>query len=103
VWGTISNDGLTLAAYFVNWTEQRVEHGASFDLVLGKWGAEAAAQDRFAVALDFRVFEGAGSFMVIDAEERWSSGDKLAGSALKRSEVIGTPLAPQVFALIDAI
>lgn len=55
------------------------------------------------VALDCRIIEGAPQFMVVDAHGRLPSAEDLAGSALTRSEVIGTPLAPQVFELVDAV
>jgi len=103
VWGLIHRDGDAVAAYFVGWAEQRPDHGASFDLILGRWGASATKQDRYAVALDYRIVEGSPQFMVVDAQGRLASDGKLANSALKQSEIIGTPLAPQVFALIDAI
>lgn len=103
VWGLIYRDGAALAAYFVCWTEQRPDHGASFDLILGRWGASTTKQDRYAVALDYRIVEGSAQFMVVDAQRRPTSGGELADTALKRSEIIGTLLAPQVFALIDAI
>ncbi len=103
VWGLIHKDGAAVAAYFVGWAEQRPDHGASFDLILGKWGASATKQDRYAVALDYRIVEGSHQFMVVDAHGRLTYGSELADSALNRSEVIGTPLASQVFALIDAI
>jgi hypothetical protein len=89
----------TIASYFVGWTEQKPEHGAAFDLVLGEWGDGATREDRFAVSLNYRTPE----FMVVDAHCRLPRGDELAGAALQRSEVIGTPLARQVFALVDAI
>lgn len=92
VWGLISRDGAAVASYFVGWAEQRPDHGASFDLIIGKWGASATTQDRYAVALDMRIIEGSRQFMVVDAEGRLASGSKLAESALKRSDVIGTPL-----------
>jgi hypothetical protein len=103
VWGLIHRDGAAVAAYFVGWAEQRPDHGASFDLILGKWGASATKQDRYAVALDYRIVEGSRQFMVLDAQGRLTSDGELADLALKRSEIIGTPLARQVFALIDAI
>jgi hypothetical protein len=103
VWGFINRREQTIAAYFVGWTAQQPDHGASFDLILGRWGGSAASQDRYVVALDYRIVDASGQFMVVDAEGRLPSGSDLAGSALKRSEVIGTPLAPQVFALVDAI
>jgi NAD(P)H-hydrate repair Nnr-like enzyme with NAD(P)H-hydrate dehydratase domain len=91
-----------VAAYFVTWTQQRPDHPASFDLVLGTWGASTTKQDRQAVALDYRIIEGSPQFMVVDAEGRLAANE-LADAALKRSEVVGTPLAGEVFALIDAI
>jgi hypothetical protein len=103
VWGLIHGNGAAVAAYFVGWAEQRPDHGASFDLILGKWGASATKQDRYAVALDYRIVEGSPQFMVVDAQGRLTSDGELVDLALKRSEIVGTPLAPQVFALIDAI
>ncbi len=41
--------------------------------------------------------------MVVDSQGRQAARGELASSHLKRSEVIGTPIAPQVFAIIDAI
>ncbi len=39
--------------------------------------------------------------MVMDATDRPASKGELARTALARSDVIGTPLADQVFALVD--
>jgi hypothetical protein len=41
--------------------------------------------------------------MVIDATERPIAGGELVGRALRREEVIDTPLAKQAFDIIDAI
>lgn len=41
--------------------------------------------------------------MIVDAQGRLTSESELAEAALKRSDIIGTPVASQVFALIDAI
>lgn len=103
VWGFIRRDGEAVAAYFVGWAEQRPDHGATFDLILGKWGESATRLDRFAVSLDYRIVEASPQFMVVDARDRLMSGSDLVSAALKRSDVIGTTLAPQVFALVDAI
>jgi hypothetical protein len=102
VWGSISRDGAMVASYFVTWTLGKPDHGAAFDLVLGKWGANATIQDRYAVALNYRVVEASPQFMVVDAQDRLTSGS-LFGAALSRTDVIGTPLASQVFALVDAL
>lgn len=103
IWGLVNRDGKTLAAYFVSWTTGRPDHGAAFDLVLGRWGRGASPKDRSGVALDFRPVNGAPQFIVVDAVDRFRSGNDLFKSALQRSDVIGTPLAPQVFALVDAV
>ena len=103
-WGLVHrNSGEAVAAYFVGWVQHRPDHGATFDLILGKWDASATKDDRYAIALDYQMAEGSPQFMVIDAVRRLAVYAELATSALQRSEVIGTPLAPQVFALIDAI
>lgn len=103
VWGFVHRDDETVGAYFVRWAEGHPDHGASIDLILGKWGESATRDDRYVVALDCRVVEASPQFMVVDAQSRLPSADDFASSTLKRSEVIGTPLAPQVFALVDAI
>lgn len=103
VWGFVHRDGDTVGAYFIGWAEGRPDHGASIELILGKWGEAATRQERYVVALDCRIIETSPQFMVVDAQGRLPSADDLAASALKRSEVIDTPLAPQVFALVDAI
>lgn len=60
VWGLVHRDGAAVPAYFVGWAEDRPDHGANFDLVLGKWGSSAGKQDRYAVALDYRVVGASG-------------------------------------------
>jgi hypothetical protein len=102
IWGFIRQvGGPGVAAYWVHWTEGHIEElGADFDLVVGTWGEGTSSADRAAVSLLYREQEdGSPSIMVVDAEEKPSLADK----ALKRGEIIGTPLAPQIFALIDAV
>jgi hypothetical protein len=53
--------------------------------------------------LDLRLIDGSAQFMVVDALDRATSGSPLVGTALKRSDVIDTPLAPQIFAIVDAV
>ena len=103
IWGYIHRGDATVAAYFVGWTEGKPDHGAAFDVIFGAWGEGTAKQDRSAVALDFRVIDGSPQFMVIDATGRVAADSELVGTALQRNDVIGTPVAAQVFALVDAI
>jgi len=104
VTGLISTPEAGVAAYFVSWTVGAVaSHGAKFDLIIGSWGAGAPADDRVAVALELRMIEGRPQFMVQDAAGRPAAQASLAPRALRREEVIGTPLAQEVFDMIDAI
>jgi hypothetical protein len=103
VWGQASADGHIVAVYYVTWTPGRVADGASFELILGKWGDAAGAADRSAVALSYRLLENGPAFMVVDAAGRHVAGSSLVGRALSRSEVVGTPVAELVFAVTYAM
>ncbi|MFM5954440.1 MAG: hypothetical protein ACKOPE_09080 [Novosphingobium sp.] len=105
VWGLVNQGNATVAAYWMHWTVGHLDDpGANLDLVLGAWGDDTAARDRVAVSLLYRESKGAPpAVMVIDAADRPISESELVGSALRRGEIIGTPLADQLFALVDAI
>lgn len=105
VWGLVNQGEASIAAYWMRWTEGHLEEvGANLDIVLGQWGEGTTSADRVAVALVHRnQDEGSPSLMVIDAQGRLVADGALAAVGLRRDEVIGTPLAPQVFALVDAI
>jgi hypothetical protein len=101
IWGYIAKADITLAVYYVSWTPGHLERGASFEFILGNWRAESTAADRRAIMLRYGVTPQAAGFMVVDAPTR--ADDELVGKALKRKEVVGTPLAAQAFALADAV
>jgi hypothetical protein len=101
VWGYIHQNDATLAVYYVRWTPGHLDRGASVELLIGDWGEESKATDRQAVLLRYGVTAKGAGFMVVDAEA--PASDDLVGKALKRKEVVGTPLAEQAFALADAI
>ena len=105
VWGMVHQGEATLAAYWMHWTVGHLsEPGANLDLVLGRWGDDATADDRFGVALiHHRQADGTPSLIVIDAADRPFSKGQLATTALSRAEVIGTPIAERVFSLVEAI
>jgi hypothetical protein len=79
------------------------DHGANFDLIIGKWGDQATAQDRSLVSLAYRLFESGPQFMVIDGHDRPSAKSELVGHVLPRAEVVGQPIAKVSFAAVDAI
>ena len=105
VWGMVDDGSATIAAYWMHWTFGHLsDSGANLDLVIGKWGDETSADDRVAVALVHREMEdGSPSLMVVNANDRPAVNGDLARTALAREEVIGTPMAATVFALVDAI
>lgn len=102
LWGFIHRGDETIAAYFVSWTlGHKKREGATFEFIIGQWTDESTADDRQLVALAYRATPKGAGFMVIDAKKR--DDDELVSKALKRDEVIGTPLADEVFALGDAV
>ena len=102
--GLVRRDQEPYAAYQVHWTKNQVaKHGAEFYIVLGEFGDGTTAADKFAVALHFFVEDERHGFMVVDADQTSIASHPLVGSALPRSNVIDTPLAEEVFELVDAI
>lgn len=104
VWGLARRDGDAEASYWLHWTPGKVvARGARLDLVLGRWGEGTTAADRFVVALEYRVTDRGGAFMVVDAGMRPAARHGLAAHALRRDEVVSTPLVARAFELVDAI
>jgi hypothetical protein len=103
--GLVQRDGSDQGSYFVHWTIGHVfENGADFHIVLCGWGKDADASDRYAVSLEYRILDSGPAFMVVDARpDRVAKVGALADHCLKRSDVIGGPLAPVVFDICDAI
>ncbi len=74
--------------------------GANLDLVIGSWGDGTSVNDRSSISLWHKEMpDGSPSLMVVDAELK----PTLASIALKRDEIVGTPMADQIYPLIDAI
>ena len=104
VWGYVHEGSGTVASYFVGWTLGQVpRHGATFDLILGKWGEGASASDRVAVSLRFRRIETGPSFMVVDAADRPTGRGGLAAVALARDQVLGSRWEQEAYDVVDAI
>jgi hypothetical protein len=102
--GMVRRDDEPYAIYHVEWTTQQVaRHGAELYFLLGRFGEGTTAADKFAVALHFFVEPDRFGFMVVDADQTPMASDPLVGRALPRDQVIGTPLAQEVFDLVDAI
>ncbi|KQY64915.1 MULTISPECIES: hypothetical protein [unclassified Brevundimonas] len=101
--GYASDELGALATYMVQWTDGHVvANGANFDLIVGAWGG-APSSKRIAVSLEYRQMASGPGFTIIDAPDRAFSMSPVVGEALSRSDVVGTKLADEVFAIIDAI
>ncbi|WP_175012358.1 hypothetical protein [Burkholderia lata] len=71
--------------------------------MLGDWGESAGPADRVLVSLIYMPRERGGAVSVVNAAERGGDISALFEFALAREQVIGTPLAPLVFEIIDAL
>ena len=104
VWGYVHEGSHTLASYFVGWKLGQVpRHGATFDLILGKWGEGTGPDDRVAVSLRFRRTEKGPSFMVVDATGRPTAKGGLVAAALERDQVLGSPWEQEAYDVVDAV
>ena len=102
--GFVHRDGAGYAGYQVHWTLGQIErHGAGFYIILGRWGEGASAADPCGIAIRYRWDAEATGFMVVDAGETQLASHSLVGRALRRDEVVGTPLAQAVFDIVDYI
>lgn len=104
VWGLVNREKSTLASYFVEWTlGHMADRGANFDFIIGKWGADTSASDRFSASLSYRILESGPSFMIIDSDVRPIARSTLVGRALKRIDAIDNPVSVEIFAIADAV
>lgn len=103
IWGDLASPTETKAVYFLQWTVDAPEHMPNLDLVLGSWGDGAAASERVLVSLVYQPRQGGGAFMVVSGKGRRADDRSLCGRALERADVIGTPLANEVFSLVDSL
>ncbi|UYO52669.1 hypothetical protein [Rhodopseudomonas palustris] len=101
--GTIETADAAVVAYQVWWTVGHVaEHGAEFDLIIGRWGKGTSPSDRFVVRLHHFI-AATGPWVMVQDASLADGRDRLAARALRRDEIIGTPRAAEVFALYNAI
>ncbi len=89
----------------MHWTVGHVlENGADIDLIFAgpeKEGGELP--DFHAVSIKYRIFDDGPETMVVDATERAYAMSPRIGHCLKRSDIIGGPLAKTVFDICDAL
>jgi hypothetical protein len=101
--GFVSVAGNARAAYFVRWAPGRPEHDATVAITIGRWGG-ADASERKCFCFGHIVGEGGPGFMLVDAASTaWASHAGFLGRMLTRADGLGSPLKPEVFAVLDAI
>lgn len=103
VWGYVNEDGVTIAAYFVEWTPGQPDHIANFDLIIDRWGDDAGPECRQGVSLAFRHLATGPAFMVVNASKRPIGSSTLLKGALDRDQVVDQPISEVAFAICDAI
>lgn len=103
IWGYVYRSGLPTAAYYVEWTPAHAQREAAFDLIVGTWGVDSVPGDRQAVAVTFRVLDTGPAFMVQDSSMRAIASNPLVTRALNRVQVVGHPIAAEVFRICDSI
>jgi hypothetical protein len=103
IWGDLSFADATVAMYYVQWTLGAPDHLPNVDIVMGPWGEGTDASGRVLASLHYRPSRDGGSFMVIDAQDRLARKQSICGRAMARAEIIGQPIAAEIFALVDRI
>lgn len=104
IWGAAHVHDKIIAVYYVHWTQNSPVHGAHIDLILGDRNQSAPPVKRSLVTIEYRVTEGPPSFMVVNGNENSPALDpQVTIAPLLREQVVGTPLAKDAFAIIDAI
>jgi hypothetical protein len=103
VWGDIASTSGRLAVYFVDWTVAQPTHYPNIDLIIGAWGDGSDPSSRVLLSILYRPASDGGSFMIVDAQQRAQQFHTLTNKGMLREEVVGTPLATEAFAMIDAI
>ena len=103
VWGELSCADRVQAVYSLHWTVGAPDHLPNIDLILGPWGDGTKPSDRFLVAMTYRPQHGGGPVTIVDGDGRPANDSSICGKALARAEVIGRPIAEEVFELVDAL
>lgn len=99
--GFVSRAGTPRAIYLVRWALGNKHTDADVVVSIGGW-CDADPSPRQLVSLSLRQLEDGPAFVVVDAACTQWSNEEILGEPKERSEVIGTPLANEVFAILDA-
>lgn len=108
IWGFVETEteGVreAYAAYFMRWTDARLDHGIVVALSIGGWGGNT--RHKVLIGLECSVDAGEASCRFIDALEtpfaRNQDANQL-GETLAAQEVLAGPLAQEAMELVAAL
>ncbi len=99
--GFVNDENGAYAVYLVRWAPGRPQHDATIAVSIGGWGGDESTPRRL-VVLSHRILESGPGFMIVNAAESPWVADGFLGSPVSRDEALASPLAAQVFAILDA-
>lgn len=102
VWGHVSKEDAAHAVYYVRWNDTDLGD-ATFLVAVGDWSEGATERDRDCVAAMARAIDGHLSFMLVDAADTSFADQISLGSMAAADSVRGTPLAAEVFHILDHV
>jgi hypothetical protein len=103
VWGWVSKDNAAHAVYYVGLMTGHQDISARFTISIGGWGDEGNVAKRHWAFIEARPISDRYEMMVRDPEESQYKTETLLGKPLSRSEVLGSELAEEFFAVADFI
>ena len=101
-WGYITENEITEAAYFVQWTTDAPEHGVNFDFLVGTWGSDLIRDKKLLAWRYNPTHRDGGAFMAIDGGDRPAAKSELCSEVLSRAQIINEWMELSG-AMIDAV
>ncbi len=103
VWGHVLDQQQTVASYFVTWVPGNRSHAIGYDLIFGRWDADASAENRVLVSMDQRIGENKDAPRFVDAEGRVAHDPRLFSQALTWQAAMQSTRAKDLLILADMI
>jgi hypothetical protein len=99
--GELHRDGACRAVYRMTWVPSHPEVSAHLALGIGPWNEGASRTDRQLVELRVWHVDRYPSLAVVDSPSHPEFESVVLGVGLRRDQVVGTALAPVIFAMTD--
>jgi len=99
--GWVEDNSSDIAQYYVYWTEGRPDHGACFDLIIGKAGPNDSPGNRSAVSLSYSI--AAESLMFIEPSSRAFASGRAKYCKFHSPHSISPDLAADATGLVNFV